>query len=346
MSDLHALIRACKDEPDDDAPRLILADWLEEHGEFDRPAFIRWQLSKHQSESKFVPKEEWLGAWKTWGDESLKRSDPADEPKHPVQFRRGFMHIEDSRHELFDSLDEIVNPPFEWSWVESVEFDSWHIGDWTQLFKAPVLLELNELAFFGDMGSPILTTPLAASSYLRNLKSLRLPFIHFSDDGLAALSQSAALSRIRRLHAYHCAIGERGVSAFANSEVWDQLTELNLDTNAIGDAGVAALANGRTRPRLANLDISHSGCSDSGLIELSQSDRFPALRELGLGYGLEPYPFPRGVKLSRDGVEAILNSEHFQNCNVCIWIKRKDEVADELLQLEVAFPERLRISDD
>lgn len=36
MSDLHALIRACKDEPDDDAPRLILADWLDEHREANR----------------------------------------------------------------------------------------------------------------------------------------------------------------------------------------------------------------------------------------------------------------------------------------------------------------------
>lgn len=46
MSDFHALIRACKDEPDDDAPRLVLADWLDEHGDEDRAAFIRLTVGK------------------------------------------------------------------------------------------------------------------------------------------------------------------------------------------------------------------------------------------------------------------------------------------------------------
>ena len=31
-ADLVALIDAVKESPDDDAPRLVLADWLEEHG--------------------------------------------------------------------------------------------------------------------------------------------------------------------------------------------------------------------------------------------------------------------------------------------------------------------------
>jgi uncharacterized protein (TIGR02996 family) len=45
--ELTALLEACKDAPDEDAPRLVLADWLEEHGgEADRAraAFIRLQL--------------------------------------------------------------------------------------------------------------------------------------------------------------------------------------------------------------------------------------------------------------------------------------------------------------
>src|SRR5262245_61763086 len=45
MSDLLTLLNACKDEPADDGPRLILADWLEEHGESDRAEFIRLQLA-------------------------------------------------------------------------------------------------------------------------------------------------------------------------------------------------------------------------------------------------------------------------------------------------------------
>src|SRR5438874_337468 len=36
-----ALLRAIRESPDDDAPRLVYADWLEEHGDPDRAAFVR-----------------------------------------------------------------------------------------------------------------------------------------------------------------------------------------------------------------------------------------------------------------------------------------------------------------
>src|SRR3954451_13941548 len=39
--ELHSLLQGCKDAPDDGAPRLVLADWLEEHGDADRAEFVR-----------------------------------------------------------------------------------------------------------------------------------------------------------------------------------------------------------------------------------------------------------------------------------------------------------------
>ena len=41
-----ALLAAILDAPDDDAPRLVFADWLDEHGEPDRAAFIRVQIER------------------------------------------------------------------------------------------------------------------------------------------------------------------------------------------------------------------------------------------------------------------------------------------------------------
>ncbi len=40
-----ALLRAVLADPDDDAPRLILADWLDEHGQAERAEFIRLQIA-------------------------------------------------------------------------------------------------------------------------------------------------------------------------------------------------------------------------------------------------------------------------------------------------------------
>ena len=43
MSDHDALVQAILHAPDDDAPRLVYADWLDEHGDADRAEFIRVQ---------------------------------------------------------------------------------------------------------------------------------------------------------------------------------------------------------------------------------------------------------------------------------------------------------------
>ena len=44
MTDQDSLMRSILDAPDDDAPRLVYADWLEEHGEAERAEFIRLQI--------------------------------------------------------------------------------------------------------------------------------------------------------------------------------------------------------------------------------------------------------------------------------------------------------------
>ncbi len=45
MTDEEALLQAVIADPDDDAPRLIYADWLDEHGQGERAEFIRVQIA-------------------------------------------------------------------------------------------------------------------------------------------------------------------------------------------------------------------------------------------------------------------------------------------------------------
>src|ERR1700722_4827287 len=44
MSEREGLERAVIDSPDDDAPRQVFADWLDDHGKAERADFIRAQL--------------------------------------------------------------------------------------------------------------------------------------------------------------------------------------------------------------------------------------------------------------------------------------------------------------
>jgi len=54
MKELSALICACKENLDDDLPRLVLADWLEENGDADRAAFIHLQCESAANLAKRV----------------------------------------------------------------------------------------------------------------------------------------------------------------------------------------------------------------------------------------------------------------------------------------------------
>ena len=44
MTHADAFLQAVVAEPDDDTPRLVFADWLEDHGDEPRAAFIRAQV--------------------------------------------------------------------------------------------------------------------------------------------------------------------------------------------------------------------------------------------------------------------------------------------------------------
>lgn len=44
MTDREALLRAVCENPDDDLPRLVFADWLDEHDEPERAHFVRTQV--------------------------------------------------------------------------------------------------------------------------------------------------------------------------------------------------------------------------------------------------------------------------------------------------------------
>lgn len=76
---LLALLAECKEKPHEDAPRLILADWLEEHGQAERGEYIRLQMQIRQLPEEHPQRdalcergqalwqqyhEQWGNAWK------------------------------------------------------------------------------------------------------------------------------------------------------------------------------------------------------------------------------------------------------------------------------------------
>jgi uncharacterized protein (TIGR02996 family) len=82
MSDRDALLAAIHQAPRDDAPRLIFADWLDEHGDSDQAEFIRLQVEIDPYRRPDGDVDRWRRAAI---DKHLDRSVPADFP--PQLFR-------------------------------------------------------------------------------------------------------------------------------------------------------------------------------------------------------------------------------------------------------------------
>src|SRR5436309_6205981 len=58
MSDAPTLLAAIRAAPEDDAPRLVYADWLDENGQPERAEFIRVQCELARCESPELRKRE------------------------------------------------------------------------------------------------------------------------------------------------------------------------------------------------------------------------------------------------------------------------------------------------
>jgi uncharacterized protein (TIGR02996 family) len=75
MTDREALLRAVCENPEDDLPRLVFADWLEDHDEPERARFIRVQVEFAQlaregrganPELRRIDREIWRGHGQRW----------------------------------------------------------------------------------------------------------------------------------------------------------------------------------------------------------------------------------------------------------------------------------------
>ena len=170
-----AFLRDIKANPDDDTPRLILADWLEEHGDAVRAArgeFLRLQClpaqpANQEAQAELLRRFEraWLGPLAPL---TLSRS-----------WHRGLLHLEIPASVLLDGSGVLVQSEA-FAWVEGVtfrglaaelNFDGLHTESVSRLAASPWLSWLNMLDlgynYIGNAGALILATSL-------NLTNLRI----------------------------------------------------------------------------------------------------------------------------------------------------------------------------
>jgi uncharacterized protein (TIGR02996 family) len=274
--ELLAFLRACKEAPDDDAPRLVLADWLEEQGNQHGAAMRLQCRAGHideadpardalDGEADRILREappDWLTAW---------RQHTPD-----VEVRRGLGSVTfaEGRQPGPSGPDEQA-----WAWIDRLTLD--RVDRAMRFLRgAPDSAGLNELSLHSVQLGPRNITALTRLPCLAPIVRLNFDSSLRGTEALAALIRGGKrLTRLRRLDLALASLRFDGIDLLARSDLAPRLTHLGLVGSFLGSGLTVRLADAPALAGLESLDLACCELSD-GLGGLVRAP-FP-LRELRL----------------------------------------------------------------
>ena len=302
MSDEDDFIRAVRAAPEDDALRLVYADWLEDHDQGPRAELIRVQCAL----ASLAEGDAGRAALEERSTELLDRYSSAWGKGLPgkVQWRRGFPEVfevrvgeylrgtrslkrlapvqavrlyeptKDEREEDDDGLedDEFIRL------TRSMLLDRW-----TDLEIAPLFLGLDDSwrCFDALVAAPHLTQLRRLS--VRNNDCLGPNVCRVAAPKFAHLTH---LDIFNSDSAYNGPADE-GIARITTSPHMARLEYLDIGLCDVGDDGLCALAASSHMGRLQTLKAEGGSFTDRGLRALSASQSLPCLTHLNLNDSLD-----------------------------------------------------------
>ncbi len=266
MNDGDALRRAILDHPDEDTPRLIYADWLEENRDPERAAFIRAQIEYSRSEPHSSQARAARDRFVALAPKNLEKwARGIEDLVTDWQFERGF-------------ISNVTAEPVELVRNADALFDSEPVQG-LRLFR-PVL----PADGFGSENLWVPFLPLFDLPRLRQLRSLAFAtgteLIH---DEYEALVRCPHLAGVRDLALRGCPIQPAWLSEVLGDGAFPDLTGLGLaELPHIGRGLLTASARADHR-RLRRLDVSGVVFTSEQLKHLLQRRCLRSVEELRLG---------------------------------------------------------------
>jgi uncharacterized protein (TIGR02996 family) len=286
----QAFFERIRDEPEDDSPRLIYADWLDENGQPERAEFIRLQCALERLPEDSPSRAELRERERQLAEANEARWSAQISPLvSGLYFRRGVIDSVAA-----DARQFLKNGPaiFDLAPVRKVRFVS--VGEsLPTLVQSPLLQLIRELDFsenaLGNRG-PVL---LAKSRHLTRLDALNLSFTALGDKGLQALATSPAFERLRSLKINdNTRLGIPGIRALAESPFLTALTDLDVSGNGLSDVALRPLFDGPPGSRLFRLNVVGNRLRDAGTAalvaapvfrQMAERDGFIDLRRVEMG---------------------------------------------------------------
>src|SRR5437763_148943 len=244
QGDAEPFLQRIRAFPDDDVPRLIYADWLDEQARrlppgareaaAARAEFIRVQIALAE-----LPE----------GD-LLPRADPDARPPlwsgSRVALESARTRLRVAERELLDAhRDEWTapftglgtGPEFRRGFVEEIKIDArQYLRHAHELFAAGPIRHLH----VHDIGSSL--QAVFQSSYLGRLRALTVYAQHVGERLARAIARSAHLSELRALNLGRNRLGNEAAEQLAAAAGLSNLEELDLSENDLGETGARALA--------------------------------------------------------------------------------------------------------
>jgi uncharacterized protein (TIGR02996 family) len=211
--------------PDDDTPRLVYADWLDEHGDPDRAEFVRLQcrlagLSAGLEERRALGLRQQLLLHRHVAEWAR----PVRGLVRAYQFHRGFVGEVWMEEPAFRDTAERL---FRLAPVQHL-----HLGGWRRFTPRE-----------RDRSVPA----LAACPHLARIRTLDLSLSYLGSDGVGALAVGEHFTRLTTLDLSRNLIGDGGARALAGSALLGRLKRLDLSVNQVGSAGLRVLAEALER---------------------------------------------------------------------------------------------------
>jgi uncharacterized protein (TIGR02996 family) len=298
MTHDEAFLADILEHPDNDAPRLIYADWLEDQGQDDRATFIRIQIKRDRRGDDsgeglaLRDQAECLlrAHWDEWvrplaalvgeepGERWLRGGYHADSL---ARFRRGFVSFLELHAKRFvRHADEL----FRLAPISQLRLR--RAADVArELAGCPGLRWLDGLEFNDYYSSPIdpeAMAHLAGSPHLERLRFLGAYNNHLGDRGAAHLARAPWLANLQVLDLGDNGLSERGVTALARSPRRFRPIRLRLGDNQPGVEGLAALGASPITARLAALGLDNCRIGPAEAAALAGAEGLTALRFLDL----------------------------------------------------------------
>lgn len=244
--EMRVFFREIKENPDDDTPRLIFADWLQEHG--DATAAARGEFLRSRV---------------------LRQRLPPDDPIHGLLKRR--------EGELFTA--------YRWAWLGPLadqarywEFDRGLVQIWAQGEKALTAEVATWAATEAGLWIDALALTDVTLTHLVRLSESplleQLSTLDLSDNQLGELGvlfEGSRGSQLHRLVLSRNRLGGQGIVPLAASIRLRQLRVLELERNLLRDDAADQLATAPSLQNLRVLRLRHNHFSSQGIARLRQA---------------------------------------------------------------------------